>query len=54
GGPLSYGGRRYELPEIGPRSKGREPEDILRAMRLTYITTFLFLAAALPLCLLAS
>jgi len=54
GGPLSYGGRRYELPEIGPRSKDREPEDILRAMRLAYITTFLFLAAALPLCLLAS
>lgn len=54
GGPLSYGGRRYELPEIGPRSKGREPEDILRAIRLAYITTFLFLLTAFPVCLLVS
>lgn len=54
GGPLSYGGRRYEMPEIGLRRRDREPEDILRAIRLAYLTSFLFLAAALPFCLLAS
>jgi len=54
GGPISYGGKEYVIPTIGVPRRDREPEDILRAIRLAYLTTFLFLLATFPVCLLVS
>ncbi|MBW2039056.1 MAG: cobalamin biosynthesis protein CobD [Deltaproteobacteria bacterium] len=46
GGVSFYRGRRTELPAIGDGLKEREPEDILRAIRLMYAASFFSLGTA--------
>lgn len=49
GGPVCYRGELLEVPRMGFGLKGREPADILRAIRLAYGTSCLFLLLALGL-----
>ena len=43
-GDAWYFGKRYEKPTIGDPFRSVEPEDIVRANRLMYLTSFFALA----------